>query len=71
MQFSLLFLLYYIILFISIWSLSGALDDQEIGGVKEREGEGEAALVSFSSMDEVGLRKKTSASTSGGKEDKG
>jgi hypothetical protein len=47
------------------------LDDQEIGGVKEREGEGEATLVSFSSMDEVGLRKKTGASTSGGKEDKG
>jgi hypothetical protein len=43
--------------------------DNEMDGVKDKDKEGDAALVSFSSMDEVGLRKKTTAS-SGSKEDK-
>jgi hypothetical protein len=43
--------------------------EMEGGKDKDKDKEGDAALVSFSSMDEVGLRKKTTAS-SGGKEDK-
>jgi hypothetical protein len=41
----------------------------EMEGDKGKEKDGDAALVSFSSMDEVGLRKKSSAS-SGSKEEK-